>query len=300
MSQRKVSLLINPTSGKGRGGKNAPIAASRLRERGLIVTELIGGSAQESADLARKAVQEGTDALVVCGGDGTIHQAVQVLAGTDVPLGIIPLGTGDDNARTFKLPLKDIAGAADIVADGRTRTVDLGHVNLADGTEHYFLAVLSIGFDSDVNERANEMTWPSGQARYLRAIIATLRDFKPATFTMTLDGQHRETEAMLISFGNGISYGGGMKVCPDAKLDDGLLDVTELGAVSKFMFLKSFPSVFKGTHTKNDFVTQHLIKTAYVEAPGQIAYADGERLGPVPVNIEVRPQALRVLTSVHA
>lgn len=293
-------MLINPTSGKGRGGKNAPIAAGRLRERGLIVTELVGGSAQESAALARKAVQEGTDALVVCGGDGTIHQAVQVLAGTDVPLGIIPLGTGDDNARTLKLPLKDVIGAADIVADGRTRTVDLGHVNLADGTEHYFLAVLSIGFDSEVNERANEMTWPSGQARYLRATIATLRDFKPVTFTMTLDGQHRETEAMLISFGNGISYGGGMKICPDAKLDDGLLDVTELGAVSKFTFLKSFPGVFKGTHTKSEFVTQHLIKTAFVEAPGQIAYADGERLGPVPANIEVRPLALRVLASVHA
>ncbi|MEI6621343.1 MAG: diacylglycerol kinase [Actinomycetes bacterium] len=299
MTQRNVALLVNPTSGKGRGGKNAPIAVDRLRERGLIVSEIIGGSAEESAALARAAVREGADALIACGGDGTIHQAVQAVAETDVPLGIIPLGTGDDNARTLGLPLGDIAAAADVIADGRTRSVDLGHMTLADGTSEYFLAVLSIGFDSDVNEKANEMTWPHGQARYLRAIIATLKGFKPATFTMTLDDEHRVTDAMLISFGNGVSYGGGMKVCPNAKLDDGLLDVTELGAVSTFTFLKSFPSVFKGTHTKFPFVTTHRIKKAYVDAPGQIAYADGERLGPVPVEIEVRPLALRVLAPVH-
>lgn len=300
MSERRVALLINPTSGKGRGGKNAPIAARRLRERGLVVSEIIGASSEESAALARVAVREGADALIACGGDGTIHQAIQAVAGTDIPLGIIPVGTGDDNARTLGLPLKDVEAAADVIADGRTRTIDLGHVTTADGASEYFMSVLSVGFDSMCNERANRMTWPHGTARYMIAMVAELSVFKPLPFTMTLDGQLRETTAMLVAFGNGISYGAGMKVCPDAKLDDGLLDVTELSAVSKLTFLRAFPSVFKGTHTENtDFVKQHVVKSATVDAPGQIAYADGERIGAVPATIESRPAALKIFSPVH-
>lgn len=299
MSQRNIAMLINPTSGRGRGAKNAPIAARRLRERGLTVTEVIGGSAEESLALAEIAVREGADGLVACGGDGTVHLAVQAVAGTDIPLGIIPVGTGDDNARTLGLPLNDVAAAADVIADNRTRTIDLGHVDTADGVARYYLGVLSVGFDSEVNERANKMTWPHGQARYLTAIVAELSVFKPLPFTMTLDGEVINESAMLVAIGNGISYGGGMKVCFGALVDDGLLDVTVLGAVSKLTFLRAFPGVFKGTHAKHDFVTQHLVKTATIDAPGQIVYADGERVGPVPAQIEVRPQSLNVFAPMH-
>lgn len=299
MSARHIALLVNPTSGKGRGGKNAPVAARRLRERGLIVTELAGGSAEESASLARAALREGADALVACGGDGTVNLALQAVAGTNIPLGIIPVGTGDDNARTLGLPLKDVAKAADVIADGRTRTVDLGLATTADGVSRYFLGVLSVGFDSQVNERANVMTWPHGQWRYLAAILAELRVFKPLPFSMTLDGQLLEEEAMLIALGNGISYGAGMKICPEAKTDDGLLDLTILGAVSKLTFLRGFPKVFSGTHVRERYVQQHRVKHLTIDAPGQVAYADGERFGPVPAQIEIKPQAIRVLAPVH-
>jgi diacylglycerol kinase (ATP) len=294
MSQRSIAMLVNPSSGSGRGARNAPIAARRLRERGLRVTELIGGSAEESASLARVAIREGADALVVCGGDGTLNLALQAVAETDTPLGILPVGTGDDNARTLGVPLKDIIAAADVIADGKTRVVDCGHVSTADGIDRYFLGVMSVGFDSEVNERANDMSWPHGQARYLIATLAELRVFQPLPFTMTIDGTPLKQEAMLVAIGNGISYGGGMKVCPDANVSDGLLDMTVLAAVGKFEFIKAFPSVFKGTHTAHEYVTQHRFSEATIDAPNQVVYADGERIGTVPAIVRVKPAAVNV------
>lgn len=294
MSQLNIAMLVNPSSGRGRGARNAPLAARRLRERGLRVTELIGGSAEESASLARVAVREGADALVVCGGDGTVNLALQAVAETDTPLGILPVGTGDDNARTLGISLKDITAAADVIADGKTRLVDCGHVSTADDIERYFLGVMSVGFDSEVNERANEMSWPHGQARYLIATLAELRVFQPLPFTMTIDGEDIRQEAMLVAVGNGISYGGGMKVCPEADVSDGMLDMTVLAAVGKGEFVRAFPSVFKGTHVAHDYVTQHRFERATINAPDQVVYADGERFGPAPATVVIKPGAVNV------
>ena len=296
MTDRKIALLLNPASGGGKGAKSIPIAARRMRERGLTVTEVAGGSAEESLKLAHTAIREGADALVACGGDGTLHLALQAVADTDTPLGLIPVGTGDDNARTLQIPRNDPAAAADVIADGRTRQIDCGHLEVADGTSRYFLGIMSIGFDSEVNERANDMTWPHGQARYLVATAAELRTFKPVPFKMKLDGKTEDQTAMLVAIGNGISYGGGMKICPDSVLDDGLLDMTVLGAVSKLKFLRSFPGVFKGTHVDDASVLQYRFKEAEIDAPGQIAYADGERIGPVPAKVTVRPGAVHVFS----
>ena len=300
MTERKVAMLVNPASGGGKGAKIAPIAARRLRERGIQVTELTGGSAQQSLELAHTAIREGADALIACGGDGTLHLALQAVAETEVPLGLIPVGTGDDNARTLRIPRKDAAAAADVIADGRTQQIDCGHLEVANGTARYFLGIMSVGFDSQVNERANVMTWPHGQARYLTATIAELRVFKPVPFQITLDGTSVDQEAMLVAIGNGISYGGGMKVCPDASQDDGMLDMTVLGAVSKLKFLKSFPSVFKGTHVNEPFVVQHRFRTATIDAVNQVAYADGERIGAVPATVTVKPGAVHVYAPTNA
>lgn len=299
MTERRIALLLNPASGGGKGAKSIPIAARRLRERGITVTEVAGGSAEESLKLAHTAIREGADALVACGGDGTLHLALQAVAGTDTPLGLIPVGTGDDNARTLQIPRNDPAAAADVIADGRTRQIDCGHLEVADGTSRYFLGIMSIGFDSEVNERANDMTWPHGQARYLVATVAELRTFKPVPFSMTLDGKSEDQTAMLVAIGNGISYGGGMKICPDSVLDDGLLDMTVLGAVSKLKFLRSFPGVFKGTHVEDSSVLQYRFKEAEIDAAGQIAYADGERIGPVPARVSVKPGAVHVFSATN-
>lgn len=297
MAPKRIAYLINPAAGKGTGAKDVAAAAQRLRDRGEEVLELEGGSAAESLALAKAAVAQGADALVACGGDGTIHLALQAVAGTDTPFGIIPVGTGDDNARSLRLPLGDPIAAANVIADGVTRQVDCAVVKLDDGTQEWFLGVLSAGFDSEVTERANQMTWPKGQARYMVATLRELQVFKPVEYDMVFDGEEIKQRAMLVAVGNGISYGGGMKVCPDAKLDDGLLDITILGAVGKLTLIRSFPSVFKGTHVKRPYVYTYKAKHMTLSAPGQLIYADGERVGPAPAEIWVEPLALRVFVS---
>ena len=160
-----VGVIVNPTSGKGKGGKSAPELGTLLHRRGIDAALLVAGSADEALAMARKAVADGVDAIVAAGGDGTINLAVQAVAGTDTPLAVIPLGTGNDNARLLGLPLDDLEKCVDVIADFTVRSIDLGHVVTADGSERYFLGVLSSGFDSCVNERANVMTWPKGEAR---------------------------------------------------------------------------------------------------------------------------------------
>lgn len=294
----KAAILINPTSGKGRSAKNAPLAVARLRERGMEVAELRADSGEGSLQLARQAVADGVGALIACGGDGTVHCALQAVYGTDTVLGIIPVGTGDDIARGLGLPRNDPAAAADVIADGRTRQIDYAVINAADGTERAYLAVMSAGFDSQVTERANNLRWPTGKSRYLVATIAELGVYRAADFTITVDGRTTHDEAMMLAIGNGSSYGGGMYVCPNAVIDDAQLDLTLLTKTSKATFLRIFPSVFKGTHVKQPSVRTMRGARIHVEAQGQTAYADGERVGPLPVDVHVVAEGLRVFAPV--
>lgn len=293
-----AAILVNPTSGKGRSGKNAPQVIQRLRDRGMQVAVLEGGSAEGSLELARLAVAEGAEALIACGGDGTVHFALQAVAGSDTTLGIIPTGTGDDIARALGLPMKDPLAAADVIADGRTRMVDYATVTAADGTQRAFLAVMSAGFDSQVTERANNLKWPTGSSRYPVATIAELGVYRPVQFVITVDGVETREMGMMLAIGNGSSYGGGMFVCPNADLDDGQLDLTFLTKTNLLTFLRTFPKVFKGTHIKHPSVHTMRGTTIHVEAAGQTAYADGERVGPLPVDVGIVPRGLRVFASV--
>lgn len=300
----RIVLLLNPTSGRGKAARRAPAVLRRLMERGLDVVQVEGTDALEADHALRAAVAEAPCAAVVsCGGDGTVNLCLQVVAGTEIPLGILPFGTGNDNATSIGMPSDPIA-AADVIADavlaGRHRIVDAGRAVSADGVDRWFLGVMSSGFDSSVNERANVMTWPTGQARYLLAILAELRVFEPVPYSMVvdegLDTERREEKAgMLVAVGNGTSYGGGMKVCPGALMDDGLLSLIFLDEVSTPKFLRVFPSVFKGTHVAIPEVHEHVAYTVRLDAPGQIAYADGERIGPLPVEARVVPGAVRLL-----
>ncbi|MGI9197181.1 MAG: diacylglycerol kinase [Candidatus Nanopelagicales bacterium] len=292
---RTVEVVVNPTSGGGRARRAVPTFVDALRARG-VSPEV--HSPRDAADFRSRVAAvraSGAPEVVIAGGDGTIHLAVQELAGGDTALAILPIGTGDDNARTLGIPLGDPAAAAALVADAPVRAVDVAQVTSVDGSERYFLGVLSAGFDSFVNERANRMSWPKGKARYLVAILGELRTFKPVPYTARIDGESVSAGAMLVAIGNGISYGGGMKVCPSAIPDDGLLDVTWLKAVSTGTFIRVFPSVFSGTHVDKPYVATYRGREIDLEAPGQIAYADGERVGPLPITVRSCPAALRVV-----
>jgi diacylglycerol kinase (ATP) len=288
---REIALLINPTAGRGRGARRGAAALVRLRAAGLGVRSLVGRDADESLDLAHKAVADGVDALVICGGDGMVNLGIQAVALSDTPLGIIPAGTGNDVARYFDLPRKDPVAAAQRVIDGTPRTIDLVRV----GTK-YFATVMAAGFDAVVNERANRMTWPKGQMRYNIATLAELRTFDPLPYTLDLDGRTINLSAMLVAVGNGPSFGGGLRIAEGAKLDDGMLDVVVIKPVSKLELVRTYPKLFKGTHTSHPQYEHHLARTVTVAAPGIVGYADGERFGPLPLTMECVPRALSVLS----
>lgn len=292
----KVTVLTNPTSGHGNGPHAAERAIARFQQRGVDVREIIGRDAAHARRLVDDELDRGTDALVVVGGDGIISVALQALALGDVPLGIIPAGTGNDHAREFGLPTGDPAAAADIVVDGRAQTIDLGRIRGTDGTDRWFGTVMATGFDSLVTDRTNRMSWPHGRMRYTMAMIAELSQLRLLPFRLTFDGgEELVTDLTLAAFGNTRSYGGGMRICPDADPSDGLLDVTMVASASRAKLIRLFPTVFKGTHVDLDEVRTERAQVITVDSPGINAYADGEYVGPLPVEVSAVPRALRVL-----
>jgi diacylglycerol kinase (ATP) len=286
----QIALLTNPTSGKGRGGRVSGLVAARLRDAGYAVRDLTGRDADEALDLARASVAEGTETIAVVGGDGMVHLAVQALAGSESRLGLVPAGTGNDVARYLDLPRKDPLAATDVLIAGKERTIDLARVG-----SRYFVTVLAAGFDAKVNERANQMTWPRGQMRYNVATIAELRTFTPIPYVLELDGEEHRFDAMMVAVGNGPSFGGGLRITEGALLDDGLLDVVVIRPMSKTSLVRTYPKLFKGTHVHNPEYRHYPARRVTVAAPGVVAYADGERIGALPLTVEVVPAALRVL-----
>jgi diacylglycerol kinase (ATP) len=288
----EIALLVNPASGAGSGARAGRLAAATLRARGHRVRELLGRDRDEAADLAAAALADEPSGLVVVGGDGMVHLVLPLLAGSPVPLGVVPAGTGNDVARYLGVPRRDPAAAARVVAAGRVRTIDLARVNGG-----YYATVLASGFDSRVNERANAMTWPRGQMRYNIATAAEMRTFRPVRYSLELDGHRRDVDAMLVAVGNGPSYGGGLRICEGAELDDGRLDVVLIKPLSRVGLVAVFPRLFRGTHVTHPQYEHHRVRRVSVAAPGVDGYADGERLGPLPLTVEVAPRALRVFAA---
>lgn len=286
---RRIALVVNPTSGRGLGARVAPVVRARLESAGLTVDEYSTTCAEDVGRISAQVIESGADAVALIGGDGTVHLGAQVLANSGMPFGVIPAGTGNDFARGIGVPLKDPAAAADLIVQGRTRTVDL-----ATAKDEFITTVVAGGFDSLVNKRANEMTWPKGNSRYTVATLAELRTFKPISYVLTVDGEVLETDAMLVAVGTGPTYGGGLQICAGAEIDDGLLDVTIIKPVSRLTLLQMFPKLAKGTHVGHPMLHTLRGRNVRLESTGVTAYADGEILGPLPVDIGIVPGALTV------
>ncbi len=282
-------LLVNPTSGGGKGKRYADRVRSILLERKDEFIEVSGRNFQDAATKFNDVIKANSsriDGVVVVGGDGMVHMAIQELAGTDMPMALVPAGTGNDFARSLNLNLKDPFSVLELTRNSRPVKTDLGKIS-----DRYFADILSTGFDSIVNERANGMRFVKGRMKYNIAILLELSTFKPQTYRFQVDAIEFTTKAMLIAVSNGQSYGGGMRVTPDARVDDGLFDIMILGPVSKIEFLKVFPKVFSGQHVKHPAVKIMRGKKVTIESKA-VAYADGERIGALPITAEIASGAI--------
>jgi YegS/Rv2252/BmrU family lipid kinase len=287
--ERRIMLLVSPTAGVGRTRKLLPEVEAALESRGLryrlVLTEGI-----EHAQSEAVAAADAGEMPVVMGGDGLIGQVGGALAGTDAAMGMVPGGRGNDLARVLGIP-HDVPGAVSVLAECEPRSIDVGEVN-----GQRFLGIASCGFDSDANRIANDARWIRGNLVYLYAALRALAAWRPARFTVSLDGERTEFSGYAVAVANSKAYGGGMFLAPDAELDDGKLDVVCTADVGKLRFLANLPKVFKGTHVENEEIT--VLRGAEVEMSADrpfAVYADGDHLADLPATVRVLPRALNVI-----
>jgi diacylglycerol kinase (ATP) len=292
---RQIRLVVNPSAGKGRALEILPHVAGMLRDGGADLEILLSRDFAEAQSMTRDAVDDGVDVLAVMGGDGMAHLGVNTAAtahlagGSRTTLGLIPAGTGNDLCRGIGLDPQEGVAAAAVIAAGYTRAIDLAQVG-----DSYVGAVLATGFDALVNRRANQMPWPRGSTRYALATMAELRVFSPLHYRLSLDGQVREQEAMLVAIGNTSSYGGGMLICPNADPYDGLLDVTIIHPVGRLKLLRLFPEMYSGKFVRDPCVEQLRVREVTIEGPGLVGFGDGEMIAAAPLKVGCVPRALPI------
>lgn len=281
-------LLVNPSAGGGRARKLLDTARRALADGGVEARLVLTEGVEHGREEARGAPGR-DERVIVMSGDGLVGQVGGVLAGTGTALGIIPGGRGNDLARVLGIP-NDVEEAAGIIAGGHTRTIDVGQANDA-----RFLGIASCGFDSDANRLANESRI-RGPLVYAYAALRALAAWKPAHFTLTLDGQRVESVGYTVAAANSKAYGGGMFAAPEAELDDGLLDVGATGNVGKLRFLRGLAQIFKGEHLETLEVRLWRVAEVRIEAdrPFEV-YADGEHITTLPATVRLLPRALDVI-----
>ncbi len=283
-----VHILVSPGAGRGRAeGAHATVVAT-LRAEGVEVVDITGADTATSMAAARAAVSEGAKRLIVLGGDGLVHLALQAVAGTDTVLGIIPVGTGNDFVRGLPGFPEDPAIAARACL-GAPVALDAIHDGRA-----WVASVATAGFSADVNARANTLRFPRGPSRYT---VATMRELPGLTLrdiTVIADGETHHHEAALLAVGNTAWFGGGMQICPEADPTDGLLDVTVVADLGRIELLRFFRLVFKGRHLSHPKVHTHQGREIRIEGDGLELWGDGEPIGPAPTTLRAVPGAIRL------
>ena len=287
---RKLSLIVNPLAGGGRAGRAIADVQRALSGYGLTHHIQRTTSLDHARELARAATAAG-EVAVAFGGDGLVGAVAGALKRSSGVLGVLPGGRGNDYARVLKIPLEP-AAACEVLASGAERELDLGEAGV-----HTFISIASCGFDSDANRLANETKLVRGNLVYTYGALRALVQWKPATFTVRLDGgEPRTIRGWTIAAANSGAYGGGMLLAPDASMEDGLLDVVMVGHLSKLRFLALLPTVFKGAHVRQPFV--HVVRAAEVEISADrpfTMYADGDPIAELPVTVRVLSRAVRVI-----
>jgi YegS/Rv2252/BmrU family lipid kinase len=286
---RRFALLVNPASAGGKALKALPAVHEMLDRLGAPHRTVTTRSSEHAAEEAAKAAADG-ETVAALSGDGTLRPLAGALKGTGATLAIIPCGRGNDLARVLEIP-NDPAEAARVAVEGAERPIDVGEV---DGTP--FVGIASFGFDSDANRIANDAKLIRGTAVYLYAALRALAAWKPAAFTLTIDGERHDYTGYSIAVGNSKAYGGGMMVLPDAELDDGRLDVLVSKQAGKLTFLRGVFQTFKAAHVDSphaEFLRGEVVEVAS-DRPFVI-YADGDPIGATPATLRVQPRCLRVI-----
>lgn len=297
---RHVTVLANPHARRGSGRAVATRVVAALGARGLDVELLTGVDAADAADLARTACRGTTDVLLVVGGDGTVRLAVEAALRTDTPIGIIPAGTGNDVARNLDIPLDDVDAAIGVLTAGHTRTIDLGRVTFPGDRSVLFATVAATGFDASVTARALEMSWPTGQSRYIIATLRELVELRARHYAVRVDSTEIGGDLVFVAIGNTTSYGGGMQITPNASMTDGLLDVTMATRPARFPRLTTarvFPKVFSGRHVNHPMVRTLRGREIRLDCdPPALVSVDGDVVGRLPAVFEVVPRAATMVT----
>jgi diacylglycerol kinase (ATP) len=287
-----VAVIANPTSGRGKGARLIPQIDALLRSLGVEHTMHVCTGPEDPERLARLAADGGADIVAALGGDGQVGLCANGVIGSGSALAVIPAGTGNDFARHIGLDRKDPLAAARLLSSPTVKKIDVVRVATAEG-ERYFVNVGGAGFDSEVNAHANQVRRLKGTPKYIYSTFVTLARFQPGEFKVVVDGTSHDLAAMMIAVGNGSSYGGGMKITPEGRVDNGTLEVCVLGRLSKASFVMTFPKVFSGKHVEHPAVTMFRGCEIEISAdrPFQV-YADGEPVGALPATFTVVPATL--------
>jgi diacylglycerol kinase (ATP) len=289
-----VVLVANPTAGGGRGRRLIPRAEAALRALSFKHRTVITDDGAHPLRAATAAAAEGASAVIALGGDGLVGSCAEGLVGTDTPLVVIPAGNGNDFAESLGLHRKRPFESLALFREGRLRQIDAVRTE-GPGWERHYVCVAGAGFDSEVNAYANTLARLRGTPRYVVAVFRTLVRFRPAEMTIRVDGEEWRLDAMMVAVANAPQYGGGMKVCPDASMDDGMLDVCIVRAMPRRTFVALFPKVFTGRHVTLSLVTMLRGQKVEVESGRAFdVYGDGERFGPLPATFTVVSGALKV------
>ncbi|RPJ60338.1 MAG: diacylglycerol kinase family lipid kinase [Acidobacteria bacterium] len=286
-----MKVIANPEAGRGRGSRQVAQLRRWMEEHRveheLLITERPG----HATELAGRAAASGARRLIVAGGDGTISEVANALVVTEVEMGIVAIGTGNDVARTLNLPYNDVAKAADIATGGRVRSIDLGREG-----GRFFVSSVGLGFASDVVEQSNRPGWLTGSAAFFVAVHRALRKLRSIRIVLELDGAARELDCVSVLVQNTAYTGGGLRIAPEATVDDGLLDVAVIGPIGKLNLVANFPKLYRGTHSNHpQFALYRARKVRVQTAVPLPKMLDGDICGSSPLEAEIVPQALKVV-----